>query len=143
MANEKFVGSWKLVSLDARGSDGEIIYPFGQNPVGMIAYDAKGHMSVHVMCLDRPAFASGDQHTGTTEEIKSALEGYIAYYGTYMVNEEAGTVIHRVEASLFPNWIGIEQKRFFKLSGDRLTLSTPPIPYRGSHRTVTLVWERV
>ncbi|MHA2204100.1 MAG: lipocalin-like domain-containing protein, partial [Candidatus Hodarchaeales archaeon] len=39
----------------------------------------------------------------TLEEIKSAYEGFIAYFGTYEINNKEGTVTHHWEGSLFPN----------------------------------------
>jgi len=106
-------------------------------------YDASGHMSVQIMRPDRPAFASGDHLKGTPEEIKSAFKGFVAYYGTYEINEEEGTVTHHLEGSLFPNWVGTELKRFFEFSGNQLTLSTPPMPMGGQQVTGVLLWERV
>jgi hypothetical protein len=142
MGKEQFIGTWTLVSTEHRHSDGQLTYPLGREPVGIIMYDAKGYISVQLMHPDRPAFASGDMDNGTPTEIKSAFEGFVAYFGTYEVNEEKGTVTHHVEGSLFPNWVGSAQRRFFEFSGNRLTLSTPPILIGGEQITVTLVWER-
>ena len=123
----KFIGTWKLVSTEVRRSDGQLIYPYGRDAVGIIMYDANGHMSAQIMRPDRPAFASGDLHDGTPVEMKSAFEGFIAYYGVYEVNQKEGTVTHHVEGSSFPNWVCSAQRRFFEFSGNRLTISTPPI----------------
>ena len=100
-------------------------------------------MSVQIMRRDRPAFVSDDWLAGTASEIKSAFEGFTAYFGNYEVNEKKGTVIHHVEGSLFPNWIGRDQMRFFKFAGNCLTLSTPPMPIGNSQVTGQLVWEKV
>jgi hypothetical protein len=143
MGKERFIGTWKLVSSEFRRSDGEVTYPMGRNASGMLMYDASGHMSAQIIRPDRPAFASGDQFKGTPEEIKSAFKGCVSYFGTYEVDEEKGTVTHHVEGSLFPNWVGTDQRRFFQFSGDRLTLSTPPIPVGGQQVTALLVWERL
>jgi len=142
MGKEQFTGTWKLVSSEFRHSDGQLTYPFGRDAVGIIMYDANGHVSVHMMRPDCPAFASGDLHDGTPMEIKSAFEGFVAYYGAYEVNQEEGTVTHHIEGSLFPNWVGLAQRRFFEFSGNRLTLSTPPILVGGQQITAVLIWER-
>jgi len=142
VGNEKFIGSWKLVSSEFRRSDGEVNYPLGRDAVGLLMYDATGHMSAQLMRSNRPKFASDDHLKATPAEIKSAFEGYIAYHGTYEVNEEEGTVIHHVEGSPVPNWVGAPLKRFFEFSGNRLTLSTPPIPMGGKQVVGLLVWER-
>lgn len=64
----------------------------------------------------------------------------IAYAGPYTVQE--GKVVHRVEVSLFPNWVGSNQERFYKFAAERLSLSTAPLLVGGSERRAFLVWER-
>ena len=142
MGKEQFIGTWKLVSSEFRHSDGQLTYPMGRDVVGMGMYDASGHFAGQIMRSDRPVFASGDQLKGTPKEIKSAFEGYIAYYGAYEINQEEGTVTHHVKGSLFPNWVGSAQKRFFEFSGNRLTLSTPPFLFGGQQVTAVVTWER-
>ena len=91
----------------------------------------------------RPNYASGDILGGTPDEIKSAAEGYVAYFGAYEVNEDEGRIVHHVEGSLYPNWMGDDQMRLFEFSGDALTLKTPPIAAGGLEITGILVWKRV
>ena len=138
----QFVGTWTLLAFEFRLSDGTVTYPMGKEATGMIIYDANGHMSVQMMRKDRPSFASGDQQKGTPEEIKTALEGYVAYFGDYVIDEDEQAVIHEAKGAMFPNWIGQDQKRFFEFSGDRLTLTTVPIQIGGVQLTGTLIWER-
>jgi hypothetical protein len=142
---DEFVGTWTLASFESRRSDGQIVYPYGRDGVGVISYDAKGNMSVQLMHSDRPVFTINDQRKGTPEEIKVAFEGYMAYFGTYEVNEEKGTVTHHVKGSMFPNWVGSDKIRFFEFSGNRLTLRTPLTQMRGTSVTTcnVLIWERM
>ena len=140
--NEQFIGTWKLVSCETRSSNGEVVYPYGMNPYGMLMYDSEGNMSVLLMRRDRPKFASGDLRRGTTEEIKAAFEGFNAYCGTYDVNEEKGTITHHVEGSKFPNRIGADLIRFFKFLGDQLHLSTSTMLADGKQVATRLVWTR-
>jgi hypothetical protein len=142
MPKDQFVGTWKLISSELRLANGERTYPFGKNAVGTLTYHGHGHMSVHVMRPGRPGFASGDPRDATDEEIKAAFDGYVAYFGTYTVNDEERIITHHVIGSLFPNWIGQDQRRAFEFSGSRLTLSTPPIPFAKTTLTAVLVWER-
>ena len=51
-------------------------------------------------------------------------------------------MIHHVELSLFPNWVGTDQQRSVELSGDRLILSQPLL-LAGTQQVPRLVWERV
>lgn len=57
-------------------------------------------------------------------ERAEAYSSYIAYCGKYRL--EADVVVHTLRMSLFPNWVGGEQRRTAELSGDRLVLATPP-----------------
>ena len=141
MVNEKFVGTWTLVSSEYRRSDGTVVYPQGKDTIGVLMYDKHGHMSVQIMNPHRPRFASGDQQKGTPAEVKAAFEGYISYFGDYEVDEAENAVIHHTRGCLFPNLVGQAQKRFFEFSGNRLILSTPPILAGGSPITGELTWE--
>jgi len=138
------VGVWKLVSFEIRQDTGAVFYPFGEDPQGTIIYSASGRFSVQLMRRNRPQFASGDQLKGTAEEIEANYKGYIAYYGSYDFDRTGGFVVHHVEGSLFPNWEGQGLKRYFELSGNRVTLTTPPTLW-GSRGEVVgrLVWERI
>ena len=80
---------------------------------------------------------------GTVEEIEANYQGVIAYYGHYEVDRENGFVIHHVEGSLFPNWEGQPQKRFYELSGNQLKLRTPPTSWGGGEVVGVLLWERI
>jgi hypothetical protein len=137
------IGAWKLISFEIQRENGEVIYPFGKNAQGSLIYTESGRFSAELMRPDCPQFASGDQMRGTTEEIKANYEGFISYYGPYEFNRKKGFVIHHVEGSLFPNWKGQRQKRFFELSGNRLKLSTPPTLWGGGEVVGVLLWERI
>src|SRR5215471_16373317 len=79
----------------------------------------------------------------TSEEIKSGFEGYFSYCGSYDVDVPKGFIIHHLELSAFPNWVGTDQKRYFEFSGDRLTLKTPPLTLSGRDQVHRLIWERL
>jgi hypothetical protein len=142
MSKEQLVGTWKLVSAKARLSDGSVIDAFGEDPAGVIIYDAEGNVSVNLMRVDRRPFAAADKAKATPKEAQAALRGYEAYFGSYDVDEEKEVVIHHVEGSLLPNWTGTDQERFFKFSGQHLTLSTAEIPYNGTTLVGSLTWRR-
>ena len=138
---KRLIGHWSLVSCESVG-DGRVEYPYGQGAVGQLAYDAAGHMTVQIMRPDRSRFASEDVGAGTPAEVSAAFAGYVAYYGHYSVDESAGVVTHHLEGSWHPNLVGSDQRRYFVLDGDRLTLTTPPILSQGSKRVFKLVWKR-
>ena len=131
-----------MVACEGQWSDGRVTYPYGKEPVGMLIYDGQGHFSGQISDTGRPEFASGNLLKGSPEELKSAFEGYVAYYGGYEVDEVKGHMTHRVEGSFFPNWVGQEQTRLFEFQGDKLRLSTLPIKGSRANLTVVLLWER-
>jgi len=136
------IGAWRLTSF-IRKTDDEVIYPFGENAQGSIIYTETGRFSAQVMRPDRPQFVSEDLRKGTAEEIEGNYKGFISYYGRYEFDGENGIVVHHVEGSLFPNWEGQPQKRFFDLSGNQLKLSTEPILWDGEEVVAVLLWERI
>ena len=141
MVNSKFVGTWKLVSFEIRFADGSVRRPFGDDPVGTLMYDDKNGFAAQVMRPNRRAFESNDLRRGTPEEIKEAFEGYAAYFGPYEVKDYK-TVIHKVKGSLFPNWIGDDQIRYYKFFENYLELSAPSMQAADVTFTGVLTWER-
>ena len=137
------VGTWRLASYEARASSGEIRYPLGQHVVGQLFYDLNGNMSAHVMRVDRPTFALDDSGSGTDAEVRAAFEGHVSYFGTYTIDPSALTVTHHVRGASYPNWIGHDQIRYYRIDGSHLVLSTPPILDRGESLEYILTWERI
>lgn len=142
MGREQFIGSWKLISSEFRRSDGQVSYPLGKDVMGLIIYDADGYISAQLMNPDRPTFMVNDHLKGTPDEVKTAFEGLITYFGTYEIKENEKLVLHNIEGSSFPNWEGAVLKRFYEFADDRLTLSTPPMPMGGHTVTGVLIWKR-
>ncbi len=142
MSNEQFIGTWKLVSAEYRRANGESIEMYGANPSGILMYGADGTMSVQIMRRDRPRFAVADRLGGTPNEIRAAFQGYQAYYGTYSIDENARIVTHHLTGALLPNWVGVDQKRFYELTGNQLQLGTAPLTIGGAEATGSVVWER-
>jgi hypothetical protein len=141
MTADPLVGTWRLISWENRTADGRISYPVGTDPLGYIIYSEDGYMFVAIMRPNRRRFRAGDLLRGTPEEKVHAAETYVSYCGTYDFSGEA--VIHHVELSLFPNWVGVDQERLVEVRANRLTLSTRPTLFDGIQQTARLVWERV
>jgi len=76
------VGTWLLVSFEARDSTGQLQFPLGKQVSGQLFYDAAGNMSAHVMRNDRPLFAANDPGRGTDGEVRAAFDGMTSYFGT-------------------------------------------------------------
>ena len=57
------------------------------------------------------------------DELRSIVTGFVCYFGTFDVDEASHTVIHHVEASLVPSWVGTDLKRRFHFEGSSLVLT--------------------
>jgi Lipocalin-like domain len=141
MPSNPLVGTWRLISWENRTADGDVSHPLGKDASGYIAYNDDGYMFVAIMRPARTHFVAGDLLGGTTDEKAHAAETYVSYCGRYQFHGDA--VIHHVELSLFPNWVGVDQERLVNISAEQLTLSTRPLLLDGRQRTAHLVWERV
>ncbi len=136
-----FVGTWELESAEFRGDDGGVTYPFGKDAIGMLMYDVTNNMTVQIMRVDQRKFEIDSQFDGTPLEIKTALEGYLAYFGTYEIKDD-NVIIHHIKGSLFPNWTDHDQERYFELSKDRLVLKTPLMSLNNKKQSGILIWKR-
>lgn len=134
------VGTWRLVSCVHRFDDGERWFPFGRKPRGRLVYTPDGFMMVMLMASARAAASSGQVFETTGRERAAAAAGFLAYSGKCELG--ADRVLHRVDLSLFPNWVGSAQLRSYKLSGDRVTFSTRRFRARGRYQTASLKWRR-
>jgi hypothetical protein len=121
MNDDRFVGTYELVSWENRYDSGKITYPLGQDAKGMISYSPDGFVFVHIMADGRRHHASGDLFAGSDAEIRESATTHISYCGRYeVVGDE---VVHTVFASSFPNWVPSEQRRTWKFEKGHLLLS--------------------
>lgn len=142
-AQQNVVGVWRLVTYKALDPDsGTVIEPFGPAPKGVLHYTAGGRMSALLTAGDRKRFSAGNRINAPAAERAEAFATSSAYAGTYTL--EGDRVTHHVEIATNPDWVGGDQLRYPKIEGNRLTITTPPLPTRpdGKLRVSTLVWER-
>lgn len=115
----RFFGTWRLVS---------------DSTTGIMIYDSLGNMAAQVMPNRvRRKYAAAEP---TPDEAKDAITGYLAYFGTYSVDEQALIITHHRKGNINPGQVGDAVVRAYVFeSNDRLVL-TPA----GS--TNKIVWER-
>jgi hypothetical protein len=121
---DQLVGSWTLVSLTV-GEGATQTLPYGPNPKGSMMVDANGHFSITIMRSDLPKFVSNNRMTGTPDEYKAIVQGSLAYYGTYTIDEATHVITVKIEGSTFPNFDGGTQVRTLSFSGDEVTYINP------------------
>jgi hypothetical protein len=116
---KRFIGTWRLVS---------------DVSTGVMIYDNLGNMAVQVMPMrERQKFAGAQP---TPDEAKTAITGYLAYFGTYTVDGPAHTITHHRRGSLNPGQVGEDAVRQYEFAaGNRLVLS--PVGTREQ-----IIWER-
>ena len=125
---KKLPGAWRYVGTRLNGQN----WDRGANPKGMIYYGPHGEMAVQI-APDVARKRAGK--VMTAEEAKIALTDYIAYFGTYSVDERAGTVTHHRQDSIQPGDAG-DLVRRYEITGDRLVL-------RALNSTLEVAWERI
>lgn len=119
------LGSWSLVSF-VRRIDGEFrVHMLGQDPSGMISYQADGHMSAILMKSDRPWPDGLRFLDASTEQQASAASVFSAYGGRY--TESGGFVTHHVRVSLWPEHLGQDLVRTITWEDGDLILTTAPV----------------
>jgi lipocalin-like protein len=117
---KRFIGTWRLIS-DAS--------------TGLMYYDGLGNMAAQVMPSRARAKYAGTQPT--PDEAKEAITGYLAYFGTYTVNDRVHTITHHRKGNINPGQVGDDAVRGYEFGpGDRVLLR--PV---GSGSQIT--WERM
>jgi hypothetical protein len=122
---EQIVGSWTYASSETIRSDGSRVQTFGPTQSGLVIFGSDGRYVSLVGRAGIPKFASGSRLSGTAEENKAAVQGSIATFGKYTINEADHTLTLNIEYSSYPNWTGAEQKRPFAVTGDELKYVVP------------------
>ena len=140
------VGTWRLVSFEDV-ENGHTVRRFGDKPLGIFIYTADGHVAIQIANPANPTCMAPGKKFGpgrkgdlavpacTPEQMQSLLDGYVAYWGTYTIDAAAGVVIHHVQSDISGGYAGTDQRRPFRLEGDRLVI--------GDGKTWTRVLERV
>jgi hypothetical protein len=100
------LGTWLLESAEDF-ADGLWEKPFGDSPKGYFSFSADGYVSVQFM---KSPLAPGENPN----------EQYLAYFGTYTVDERTGTFTSTIVGSISPALLGTKQVRKFRFEGKKL-----------------------
>lgn len=149
-ATSQLVGVWKLTNYETKTSTGEILTQAPWHFTdGLLMYDSKGNMAVQLVDDSHPKFPSGKfadivKNQLSPEVLKASILGYLAYFGTYTVNEEKGFITHHVKAST-NNTSGTDQQRGFELQGNSLILTklAGSTPVKKDQLTTKITWQRI
>src|SRR5260370_9837796 len=133
---EQLVGTWAFVSSNAKLPDGSSLW--GTNPKGLMIFTQNGRYSWQIFRSDRPKLASKNRMQGMPEENAAILQGSLAYFGAYSVDEAGTTITTVVEGSTFPNSEGETLKRVITSITAATLISENPATTRGER--VEPVW---
>ena len=128
--------------MEGRRASGAVFHPWGTDVRGRLTYDRAGHVALQIAKVGRERFVSDDLEAGTPAEIRRAWDSYHAWFGHFTVGRDEPSVIHHIEASLFPNWAGVDQMRLVTLEDDGLVLRSKPMPYGGEPVEFLTRWVR-
>jgi hypothetical protein len=110
-------GVWKLISYEVEiQATGQKEPVMGQKPTGYVVFIPEGRVWFILT-------GEGRKPAKTVQERADLLSSMVAYTGTYRL--EGDTWITKVEVAWDPEWLGTEQRRSFKVDGDRLQVLTP------------------
>ena len=136
---EQIIGTWAYVSSTAKLPDGNPLW--GINPKGLFILTDNGHFSWQIFRSDRPQFALNNRLHATPDEYTVTMQGTLAYFGTYSINEVDKTISFTTEGSTFPNSEGEVLKRVItNLTADEL-IYTNPATTTGAR--IEAVWKRL
>ena len=136
-------GVWKLKSREDVDDTGQIHTDpfFGRDPLGILCF-GPSHFAAQFMKRDRarpenvPPPIEGKNNT-------AAVNGYDAYFGTYSVDESAGTLTTYLEGSISPTNVGNVYVRNVRVVGDELIVQLPTTAADGTAVTRTNTFSRI
>ena len=124
---DELPGTFELVSLETRRSDGATTRPFGDHPIGMFVFDRAGRFSVQL-----------------TDNLPTPNEGgYVAMFGSYVVDERQRTFTATPLGALDPSLIGTDVVRHVAFDDELAIFNTTPQHVDGLDVTTYITWRRV
>jgi hypothetical protein len=137
------LGVWKLESredVDAMG--GIHLDPFlGQDPLGLLCF-APSHFAAQLMKRDR-SHHEDETKREQTKNNTAGVNGYDAYFGTYSVDEIAGTLTTHLEGSISPDNIGSTYVRVARVVNNELMIQLQTTAVDGTSVTRTNTFSRI
>jgi hypothetical protein len=134
---DPLIGVWKLVSWQVVDGDKPPQDLFGAHPKGFLILTPEGRSMVLTTAERRSP--------GDDDATRAALHrSMLAYSGSYRVAGDE--FITAVDVSWNEEWNGTEQRRHFRMEGDRLLIDSAPGPSIVSPGRTDLrriVWQRV
>ena len=133
---EQLLGTWAFVSSTGKLADGTS--PWGTNPKGQLSFNTDGSYSSIIVRSDLAKYASSNRTQPSPAEAVATVQGAIAYFGTYTMNEADRSYAVRIEGSTYPNWTGTDLKQVVEsITADELKIRNPAPSYGGPPTLLT------
>lgn len=133
---EELVGTWRLVSWQVITENEPPQNVFGAHPKGFLVLTREGRSIVLTTAENR--------RVGMGDAERAALhKSMLAYSGKYRI--EGNDFVTIVEVSWNEEWNGTEQRRHFRMEGDKLFIESAPGPSiisPGKTDFRRIVWQR-
>jgi hypothetical protein len=108
---QKIVGTWTLESGSENYADGKRIVSWA---TGNLMIDANGHVALFLVGRDQP---------NTSPSVRTPVGPFVAYYGTYTVNEAEKVLSFKVDHAASPLFNGSVRTQKISFNGDVMTLT--------------------
>ncbi len=133
---DSLIGTWKLALWQVIVENQVPLDVFGVHPKGFLILTREGRSIVVTTAENRRG--------GMGDDDRAALhKSMVAYSGKYRV--EGNDLITVVDVSWNEEWNGTEQRRRFRIEGDKLFIESAPAPsivFPGTTDFRRIVWER-
>ena len=111
-------------------------------PLGILCF-GPSHFAAQFMKRDRSDEENVPSRVQDKNNNTAAINGYDAYFGTYSVDEAAGTIATRVEGSISPVNIGKTYVRDVRVVGNELIIQLRTTAVDGTPVTRTNTFSRI
>jgi len=111
------VGTWKLISSESIAENEAPQHLFGLHPKGYLIITEEGRLMI-MMTADNRKAGMGDAERAALHKTMAAVSG--------KVRLEGDDFVISVDVSWNESWNGTEQRRHFKIEGDKLLIETAP-----------------
>jgi hypothetical protein len=140
--SQSLIGTWRLVSREDRTASGErrVDPGLGADPIALLVYDRGGNFAAQFMKRDRQSAPAATARSGPNNS--QAVGGYDAYFGSYTVDDAAGTVTQRLLGALSAENVGMVLTRSMQVSGGELVIQLDTVSADGTPVVRTLRWTR-
>lgn len=143
----RLLGSWTLLDWRIEHRDGrDVTRPYGEQPTGLLVYAQDGWMNASIARRERSPLSTPVVRQAPLQEQAQAFVSYFNYAGPFELVEREGLahVIHRVQWSLNPGFVGTVQERriAFPAAGELVLSADESMGPQRPARHHVLHWRR-